>query len=162
MFNITVEEATLWNYFTTLPCNFYSGIHCFAVQVPLNVLWGITSRVSPALTVPIKGTRGFMHLQSKTRTANQALSSSKSSAPAPFHRQRAGHKFCCSLSPPTPDDLAWFACWIVTIFSYCSAHPCWAVILIQRFWDLASGESKRRAPCWKLRVPQKQQSKDSS
>lgn len=123
MFNITVEETTLWNYFTTLPWNFYSGIHCFGVQVPLNVLWGITSRVSPALTVPIKGTRGFMRLQSKTRTANQALSSSKSSAPAHFHRQRAGHKFCCSLSPPTPDDLAWFACWIVTIFSYCIAPP---------------------------------------
>lgn len=37
--------------FTPLSYNFYSDIHCFRVQVPLNVPWGITSRVSPTPTI---------------------------------------------------------------------------------------------------------------
>ena len=40
-----------------------------------------------------------MHLWSKPRTANQAPPFNKSSAPAHFHRHKAGYKFCCSLSP---------------------------------------------------------------
>lgn len=38
-----------------------------------------------------------------------------------FLRHKAGYKFCCSLSLPTHWLSAWYACWIVTIFSYCFA-----------------------------------------